>query len=74
LPDCPINAVFVHHRLSEPLVLQSVYQSVYALCLLLREEVLGKDILIQESKDNAYGVELKPPLGRNEQPQKADYL
>jgi ATP-binding cassette subfamily B protein RtxB len=34
--------------------LQSVYQSVYTLFLLLREEVLGKDILIQESKDNTY--------------------
>jgi hypothetical protein len=27
---------------------------VYTLFLLLREEVLGKDILIQESKDNTY--------------------
>ncbi|VVM18245.1 hypothetical protein BSPWISOXPB_224 [uncultured Gammaproteobacteria bacterium] len=34
--------------------MQSVYQSVYTLFLLLREEVLGKDILIQESKDNTY--------------------
>ncbi|CAC9650072.1 hypothetical protein, partial [uncultured Gammaproteobacteria bacterium] len=32
--------------------MQPVYQSVYTLFLLLREEVLAKDILIQESKNS----------------------
>jgi hypothetical protein len=40
-------------------VLQPVYQSIYTLFLLLREEVLGRDILIQADKDNVVSDEKK---------------